>query len=362
MQIDKELSMSQKQHMPSDIRSGAGSSQLFLVDALNSIRIARSISCAVKIGIAEVLKEGPKTVDEIATATGTHAPSLYRLLRALASVDIFAEVATGTFEQTERSTLLLPDVPGSVHGLALLSETEFLCRSWEALELSVRTGRTAFEQLYGANLWDYLTQHSPEDGRLFSRAMTSRSELFDMAIATAYDFSSMHTIADIGGGRGSQLVTILRQNPHMSGWLFDRAPVIAEAEAYLSQANLRERCTLLVGDFFEAVPAGADVYFLKQVIHNWDDLQSVQILRNIRMAMKPQSKVLIVDPVILPGKDSQAVKFFDLQMLVLFSGKERTEEEYRYLYASAGIKLTRIIPTCSVHSPVIVEGVAMEEK
>jgi ubiquinone/menaquinone biosynthesis C-methylase UbiE len=243
-----------------------------------------------------------------------------------------------------------------MHHWALLFGDTRLWRTWEELDYSVQTGKTAFAHCHGTGIFEYLTTH-PEDEKTFDRGMTSLSQLSNRPIATSYDFSSFSTLADIGGGHGSLLMTLLQSYPTMKGILFDRPAVIEDARQHIEQ-SLKERCELVAGDFFEAVPAGADAYLMKYCIHNWDDEHAIKILKVCRQAMKPTSKMLIADAVIVPntmnGTFNSFNKHFDLLMLVIPSGKERTESQFAEIYAASGFKLTRIIDTGSPVS--IIEG------
>jgi len=318
--------------------------------------VTRAIYVAAKLGIADLLHSGPQTAEQLAAATGSHAPSLYRVLRALASVGIFAEDDEGRFTPTPLSDCLRRDVRGSVRGMALLFfGAKFHYDAWGDILHSVQTGGTAAEHLHGVAPFEYFEQH-PEDAAIFNEAMTSLSAAVGPAVVQAYDFSSFSTLVDIAGGHGNLLAAILEANPHMQGVLFDLPSVIEGAHAAIAARGLEERCQLVAGDFFEAVPA-ADGYILKNVIHDWDDERAIAILSNIRRAMADTGarKLLLVEFVVPPGNEPSLSKLIDLEMLLLPGGRERTEAEYRALFKAAGFELTRVVPT---HSPVsIVEGV-----
>ena len=328
-----------------------------ILEMLQGISIARSIYTAAKLGIADLLRDGPKSIKELAQATKAHELLLYRLLRALASVDIFSEVEEGTFAHTPLSTTLRTDVPNSMYYWSLLFGDTWLWRPWEELDYSVQTGKKAFDHCHGTSIFKYLAEH-PEEGKTFDRGMTSLSQLSNGPIATSYDFSSFSTLADIGGGHGSLLVTILQLYPSLKGILFDRPPVIEGARQHIEE-SLKERCELVAGNFFEAVPTGADAYLIKYCIHDWDDEHAIKILKTCRQAMKPTSKMLIVDAVIFPQTMNNPFnsfnKYFDLLMLVIPSGKERTASQFAELYEASGFKLERIIDTGSPVS--IIEGI-----
>jgi hypothetical protein len=305
--------------------------------------IAQAIYAAAKFSIADLLVTGPQTVDELARATSTNADALYRLLRALASVGIFAEQAGRRFQLTERAQGLRSDVPGSKRALALMSGDEQF-RAWAEVAYSIETGKTAFEKVFGEPIFDYLGKH-PEKARIFDAAMVGIHGRESAAIASSYDFSGVKVVADIGGGNGSQLMAILRQHPHLRGILFDLPHVIERARERLAAEGLLERCQLIAGSFFESVPTGADAYFMRHIIHDWDEEKCLTILRNCHRGMGAGSKLLVVESVIPPGNEPFGGKFLDLVMLLIPGGKERTEAEYRELFQKGGFELARVIPT-----------------
>lgn len=307
--------------------------------------ISQAIYAAAKFGIADLLKEGPKKVDELAAATSTQPDALYRLLRALASVGIFTETGSRQFAMTPLAEPLLSDLPGSKRALALMSGDEQF-RAWGEIEYSIRTGERAFDKVFGQPIFDYLGEH-PDKARIFDAAMVGIHGRESDAVLDAYDLSGFRTIADIGGGNGSQLIAILSRHPHLKGLLFDLPHVVERAQERIDGANLHDRCSLIAGSFFESVPEGADAYLLRHIIHDWDDEKSLLILRNCHRAMSSDSKLLVIESVIPPGNDFFPGKFLDLVMLLIPGGKERTEEEYRDLFARGGFELTRIVPTGS---------------
>ena len=311
-----------------------------------------AIYVAAKQGLADLLNDGPKSADELATATQTHPRALYRLLRALASLGVFAEDDVRRFALTPMAECLRSDVSGSVRSLAII-RGEWQYEAWGQLLHSIRTGECAFEKLYGEPLFDYLAAH-PEKGKLFDAAMTGVHGHETAAMLDAYDFSGIGTLADVGGGNGEVIASILKRNPTMRGVLFDQPSVIERSRANLQAAGLVARCDAVAGNFFESVPSGADAYLMRHIIHDWDDEKSVAILRNCRAAMKPNGKLLIVEGIVPPGNEPSLSKFFDLAMMVLPGGMERTEDEYRRVFAASGFALARIVPTTSWIS--VIEG------
>ncbi|MBL8796931.1 MAG: methyltransferase [Planctomycetia bacterium] len=303
----------------------------------------QAIYVAAQLRLADLLTDGPKAADELAPATGTSARPLYRLLRALASVEIFAEDSQRRFSLTPLAECLRSEVPGSLWSMAIL-RGGLQYEAWGQLLHSVQTGQSAFEKLHGLPIFEYFQQHA-EDGKLFDAAMTGVHGRETAAMLDAYDFSDIGTLADIGGGNGSVLTAILQKYPAMQGILFDLPGVVERARANLEASGLSDRCRVVGGNFFEAVPPGADAYLMRHIIHDWDDEKSLTILRNCRKAMGGAEKLLVVEGVVLPDNQPSISKFFDLAMMVLPGGMERTEDEYRRLSEAAGFRLTRIVPT-----------------
>lgn len=314
---------------------------------------SQAIYAAASLGIADLLTEGPQTAEQLATATETNAGALYRLLRALASIGIFAENEQHEFALTPLAEFLRSDVPGSKRALAMMTGDEHF-QAWGEILYSIRTGKTSFDKVFEKPFFEYLPEH-PDKAQVFDQAMTGIHGRETDVILQAYDFSEMKTLLDIGGGNGSNITSILTKYPDMKGTLFDLPHVVERAQPHIKQAGLSNRCDLIGGSFFESVPAGADAYFMRHIIHDWDDEKSLTILRNCHAAMPDHSKLLIVDSVIPAGNEPFAGKFLDLVMLLIPGGKERTAEEFRSLFDEAGFELTRIVPTQSELS--IIEGV-----
>ena len=305
--------------------------------------ISQAIYAAAKFNIADHLKHGSKSIDELAEATSTNADALYRLLRALASKGIFAEGESRQFSLTPLAEPLQSESPGSKRAMALMSGDEQF-RAWAEIDYSIQTGKIAFEKIYGKPIFDYLGDN-PEKARIFDAAMVGIHGRESDALLDAYDFSGINVVADIGGGNGSLLSRILQRHTAMKGILFDLPHVIERAKNQIESAGLSDRCELISGSFFESVPKGADAYMMRHIIHDWDDEKSLLILRNCHQAMSFDSKLLVVESVIPPGNDPFGGKFLDLVMLLIPGGKERTEDEYRVLLGNAAFELTRVVPT-----------------
>ncbi len=303
----------------------------------------QAIYVAAKLRLADLLRDSPRTAAELAQATGTNTRSLYRLLRALAGVGIFAEDEQHCFRLTPLAECLRSDVPGSLWAMAIM-RGEWQYEAWGRLLHSIQTGQSAFEKLYGMPLFEFFAQN-PEKGQLFDAAMTGVHGRETAAMLDAYDFSGIRTLADIGGGNGSVLTVVLKKYPAMQGILFDLPDVVERARPTIEAAGLWDRCRVVAGNFFEAVPPGADAYQLRHIIHDWDDEKALAILRNCHQAMAGAGKLLVVEGLVPPGNEPSISKFFDLAMMVLPGGMERTEQEYRQLYEAAGFRLARIVPT-----------------
>lgn len=317
--------------------------------------ITQMIAVAAQLGIADLLHEGPKSLEELAAATDSHAPTLYRLMRALASVGLFAENEPRRFVLSPLASLLRTDTPDSLHDYAILCGSDFYFRSLTNLRRSAQSGKPALELTFGMNLFEYLQQH-PSDAAMFNAAMTSISRQEAIAVRDAYDFSGLQTVADIGGGHGVMLAIILKANASLRGILFDRPAVVQGAAALLQKEGVADRCQMVEGDFFAAVPAGADAYLLKYIIHDWDDGRARQILSNCRQAMSPAGRILVVDAVLPTGNTPFIGKLKDIIMMtVAAGGMERTAAEFQDLFAKAGFQLSRIISTQALVS--IVEGI-----
>jgi hypothetical protein len=320
----------------------------------NAFRTSQAIYVAATLGIADLLEDGPRSVDKLAEATGTHAPTLYRLLRTLASVGVFAEESDGQFGSTPLAEYLRTNAPRSLRAWAMQCGQRYLWASWGHLLHSVRTGEPAFPELYGTTVWEYRTAH-PEEDAVFNAAMTALSAGVVEAIVQSYDFSGMGLLIDVGGGEGVLLAAILAANPTLRGVLFDQSHVLTGAKDLLERAGVADRCQLVSGSFFEAVPEGADAHLLKSVVHDWDDTATLKILRACRAAIADTGRLLVVEPIIRAGNEPDPAKFSDLNMLVMLGGQERTAEDFERLYAEAGYRLTDIIHTGSSMS--IIEGI-----
>jgi hypothetical protein len=307
--------------------------------------LSQALFVAAKLGIADRIGTVGKSADELATETGSHAPSLYRLLRALASVGVFAEDSQGRFQLTPLSQPLRQDAPGSKRAMILMTGGEQY-RAWGELLHSVQTGKTGFEHVFGQPLFNYLSER-PEQAKLFDAAMVSIHGPETGAMLDAYDFSGIETLADLGGGNGSVLSAVLEKHEKMRGILYDLPGVADRARQRIASTGLADRLQVIGGSFFESVPAGADAYFLRHILHDWYDAECLKILRAIHLASPTHARLLVVESVIPPGNEPSFGKLLDLAMLVIPGGKERTENEYRELFRQGGFTLQRIVQTAA---------------
>jgi hypothetical protein len=305
--------------------------------------VSQAVYVAAKLGLADLVRDGPRTAEDLARETSTHPPSLFRLLRGLASVGVFAEDGLHRFGLTPLADCLRSDVPGSRRAMAIMAGEEHYAAYGQLLH-SVRTGRTAFEQVYGEPVFEFLSKHAGQ-AELFDRAMVSVHGRETGAMLDAYDFAGIRVLADLGGGNGSVLTAALLKYPSMRGILFDLPGVAERAKADVRGAGLADRCRVVGGDFFESVPGGADAYLLRHILHDWDDERSARILRNVHAVAGEGGRLLVVESVIPPGNEPSFGKLLDLTMLAIPGGRERTREEYESLFRAGGFRLTRVVPT-----------------
>jgi hypothetical protein len=301
---------------------------------------------AAKLGIADVLVDGPLTVEEIAIRVGAYAPHLKRVLRALASLGIFAADPHGRFHLNRLAQTLRSDHPESLRNFALMMVDDYNWSAWSALEHTVRTGSSAFEHVHGAAAFPWMREH-PDKEKMFAASMASLSAMENAAVARSYAFGKLERIVDVGGGHGHLLAAILRSYVKLRGVLFDQPQVIQEAahEGIVTSPDIGGRCELTGGDFFQSVPAGADAYVMKYIIHDWDDERCVRLLGKCREAMPSGGRVLVVDHVVAPGNRFDWGKLLDINMMVMLGSKERTKEEFRQLFSRSGLRLKRVVRT-----------------
>jgi len=303
---------------------------------ISGYHLSQLVHVAAKLRIADQLAGGSRTVAQLAAATNTHADSLYRVLRTLAGMGIFYEEEDYRFRLTPAAEMLRSGVPGSLRAHAEAAGEEWLWRPWGALLHSVTTGETAFDHLYGKNTFDWFGEH-PDAAHLAASMYTENTAATSESIVAVYDFSAARTVVDVGGGEGFLLMSILRRNRNAHGVLFDLDPVVASAKSKLDR-DIIWRCEFVGGDFFKAVPAGGDLYVMKHILHDWDDSRANKILNNCRRAMAGRGKLLVVDNMVCGRNQPCAAKESDINMMVRTGGRNRTEKEYRDLFAKSGFE------------------------
>ena len=319
------------------------------------------LSVAARLRIPDLVAAGPKTSDELADATSTHPPSLYRLLRALAYLGILEETEPRHFGLTDMGELLRSDVPHSMWATTQLFCGEHVWRSWGDLMAGVQTGKPSYERGIGSEPFTEFAENA-EGSKNFNQAMSEGTAREAPGIIGSYDFAQFGTLVDVGGGDGTLLASILAATPGLHGILFDTGPGSAEAPRRLRDAGVDDRCQVVEGDFFASVPEGGDAYIMKSVIHDWDDDRCVKILDNCRRAMNPGGKVIVVEPVVpatvKPSFALLGVVMSDLNMLMNTGGRERTEDEFASILSSAGLQLTGVSRVPKPSTLSVIESVA----
>jgi len=299
---------------------------------------------AARLKIADLLSGGPQAVSELARRSNANEDALYRVLRALGSIDVFREETSRTFANTPLSEVLRSDLAGSARDAVLFMADPLHMRVYGELMHPVQTGETAFRKITGTQPFEFFRQNA-EENQLFNNAMTSISQQFVRPVMEVYDFGESGTLADIGGGHGILLAAILQKHRGLRGIVFDLPNVVRGAEPQIDSLGLRSRCEILGGDFFEAVPP-ADSYIMKSIIHDWDDGRAMTILNNCAKAMRgPTGKIILLEMLVGAGNEPGLAKWIDIEMLAIAGGRERSETDYRDLLARAGLRLARIVRT-----------------
>lgn len=332
-------------HVPSPFAS--------IMALINGYQLSQALHVAAALGIADLLASRPRTSDELAEATDTHPGTLYRVLRALAAAEIFHEDAARQFSLAPLGQCLRSDAADPAGPWAAFIGRPYIWQAWSHLMHSVRTGETAFPSVHGQSVWEYRAAH-PEEGAIFDAAMTALSKDVAAGVVAAYDFAPFSRVVDVGGGQAALLGAILAANPGVHGVVFDQPHVVARAQPELDRLQVADRCDVVGGDFFDAVPPG-DLLLLKAVLHDWDDARARMILQSCRRALARGGRILVLERILGAPNEGLEAKLADLNMLVGAAGQERTAEEYSSLFASAGFHLTRVLPTPT--RMVIVEGI-----
>ncbi len=311
-----------------------------LTDMISGLRWSQMLAVAARLQVADRLRGGPLPIRTLAEATGSHEDALYRVLRALASRGVFAEDPDRRFGLTPAAELLISDVPGSLRLTAHVMGEDWYWNAWGALSHTVATGETAFDHVFGQNTWDWFAAH-PTAGALFNAFQTEGTLASTEDVLGAYDFGRYLLVADVGGGEGMLLSAILARHPNARGMLFDLPHVVADARRRVP-SDVAGRVEFVAGDFFRAVPHGADLYVLKFIIHDWPDAKALEILASCRRAMKPGAALLLVDQVVCGRNEPCESKPSDVAMMVRNGGRNRTEPEYRALLDSSGFSVAHV--------------------
>jgi len=336
------------------------SSQEIIFRITSAVMTARVLGIVAELGIADLVAKTPSTAANIAKSTGTDVDFLYRILRFLASISVFEEDADGRFHNTAVSEVLRDGVPGSLRPMVRTAWQDVILDTYRQLPKAIKGGDPAFNLAHGQDFFEYLAANS-EIGDLFDASMALMSAPENEALANAYDFSRVKCVVDVGGGRGGFLAALLGVNRHLKGVLFDQSHVISEP-SHLEEAGVMNRCQIVDGNFFEAVPSHGDVYVLKRILHDWDDANAITILKSCRNALRPEDRLLVMDAVLKPGNGPDLNKALDVGIMALTRGRERTQADFERIFEAAGISLTRIIVAPSPSTMSIVEGCLAETK
>ena len=316
-----------------------------LRQSIDAYQLSQCLYVAAKLGIADLLKDGPQSHEQLANVTGAQPTALFRVLRALASAGVLNRLQDGRFELNDVSEYLCSEAPGSLRAWAILAG-EQPYPAWGQLLNAVQTGQPGFDRVFGVSNWEYRVQN-PAAAQVFNAAMSEGARASTAAIVEAYGFVGLDRIVDVGGGQGALLAGILKTNPSARGVLFDLEHVVAGAPEPLKAAGVSDRCEIVAGSFLERVPSGGDGYILKDIILNWTDQESVLILRNCRQAMKENATLLIMERIIASDQPTLEATMADLRMMVMLGGQERTIAEFHTLLGEAGFEPTKVIPTRS---------------
>ena len=319
---------------------------LALRQRLEGMRVAAVLCAAAELRLSDLLAQRPQTAAELAEATSAHAPTLQRLLRALEALQIFERDAEGRYSNTVLGAALQTGAPGGAAEWARYVGRPHYWHTWTGLPETIRTGENTFTATNGMSVWEWRAQR-PDEREVFDNAMTGLTRAVIDGVVSSYDFSAFGTVADIGGGNGGLLASILAANPSVRGVLFDQPDAVAAASPLLTAAGVANRCELVGGSFFDGVPAGADAYVLKSIIHDWDDESSGAILRRCREAADDAATLLLVEQLVDQAPDRVRTALSDINMLVMPGGQERTTNEYAALLAAAGWRLTRTVSTAT---------------
>jgi len=318
--------------------------QAQMLQLITGYWMSQAVGTAARLGVPDQLVDRPRTSREVAKAVGADPQALFRLMRMLASIGVFAMDGQERFALTPLGETLRSGVPGSVKNFAIAETAPGHWQPWGKMFEAIKSGKPMCKPALGMEIWEWYSQN-PEEGEYFNGAMGDLAASVSDEVARIHDFAGCHKVLDVGGGHGILLAAILKAHPNMQGILFDVPRVTATAGESLETQGVAQRCEVVSGDFFKSVPPGADIHVLKQVIHDWSDAECTAILKNCHRALKPNGKLLLVEMVIPPDNSPGMAQAVDLNMLVILTGRERTESEYRNLLPAGGFRLDRIMPT-----------------
>jgi len=324
-------------------------------------RMTQLVYVAAELGIADHLFDSPKSVAELATSIEVDKDNLYRVMRALVSINIFDLNEKDEYMLNSISRLLCQNTEGSLRSFAIRHGAPWSWLPWGALIHAIRTGENAFEHVFGQSHWEYLSNH-PDIQEGFSCSMAESTAMLSAAIEDMVNFPENGKVIDVGGGFGFLLGDILKGHPTITGILFEQAEVIQRAKGILERQNVMHRCQLVSGNFFEGVPQSGDLYILQRIIHDWEDSKALQILKNCRKAMGEKSRLLIIERIMPNGPNPSPVKIVDVTVMVLYgNGKERTELEIRNLLSKANLVISRILPLPTSSAVIETAGYSLIE-
>jgi hypothetical protein len=302
--------------------------------------ITKPIYVISELGIADLVCDGPKSVEALAEETNTHAPTLFRILRALSSVGVFIETEDHMFGLTPLAQCLFSN---ALRPIARMFLSEWHDKVWNGLSHSVRTGEPGFDYTFGKPSFEWF-EENPVERSILDQGQGSKAVGFANAVIETYDFSDFKSICDIGGGQGVFLIQLLSAYPHIIGYVADLPGALESAEKTIAKANLCNRCKAIPYDFHKEAPPACDAYFLVNVLHDWDDESCIRILKNITNSMNADSRLWIIEYILEPGPGFSVAKLLDIEVLVMSGGRERSVSEYKTLIGTAGLELSRIIP------------------
>ncbi len=318
------------------------SPQAVLIRMTHGYCEAKALQVAAELGIADLIAENSKTADQLSKIVGVHSNSLYRLLRALASLGIFKETDDSHFENTPLSEAIRADVPGSVRDFVIMTPNDGFLLAWAKFMDVVRAGKPSFKDVNGCDQWEYFRRH-PDMGERFNKGIAARTSQVTYALLKSYDFSQFKTLIDVGGGLGTVLASILKKYPQLHGCLYEQSSVIEGAKSFLEAQGVISRCNLISGNFFESVPRDFDAYLMKSITHDWENEKAMTILKNCRAAINKNGKLLIIDAVMSRDNAPHPAKWKDLMMMVVYGSRERTEQEFQKLLRASDFELKKVI-------------------